>query len=93
MGPNNPVWIWTRGAVEKWHDVTVRRDSLWGISYEKSTTCDGCWRTLARTQVDSMRVGVKTRAQNIIEPVGYVTLVFVVWAAVCMLVAPRDPQC
>ncbi len=31
LNPRNPVWIWTRGGVEKWHEVVITPDSVSGI--------------------------------------------------------------
>lgn len=90
---DNPVWIWRSAGVEKWHDVVIALDSVSGIPFKSPLKCTSCRRSIPRAEVDSMTLGYKTWTQNVIEPVvgGYLGLLM--WAAVCAVVAPRDPQC
>ena len=91
--PNSPVWIWTRGGVEKWHDVFVTYDSVKGIPFDLPLGCATCRRSIPLTRVDSMKLGYKTRVQNITEFVGVVTAAILAEAAVCAVVAPHNGEC
>jgi hypothetical protein len=51
------VQIWSGGKVVRWHAVAINRDSVTGIPYEMSTTCDNCRRHLSRAEIDSIRLG------------------------------------
>ena len=91
--PHQPVWIWSGGQVNKWHAVVITQDSVSGIPYRMSLKCDSCRRSLPRTQVDSMKLGYHTVPEYVIEGTGIVAVLTVAEAAVCAVVAPRDPQC
>jgi hypothetical protein len=93
IAPGDPVWIWTRGGVEKWHAVVITQDSVSGIPFETSRKCTMCRRSIPRLQVDSMKHGYRTLAQNVTEVVGAVAVLTLGEAAVCYLVARNDPQC
>ena len=64
----DPVLIWSGGKVEKWHAVVITSDSVSGIPYQTSLTCDTCRRSLPRSQVDSMVHGF--RASQGGQPIG-----------------------
>lgn len=51
------VEVWHRGQSDEWHAVRMSRDSISGIPYIRPTTCDSCRATVARAQVDSIRLG------------------------------------
>ena len=75
---NHPVWIWSRGAVNKWYGVVVTQDSVSGVSYEMPLNCNSCRRILPRTQVDSIKVGYAgshTTAKDVVVGVGVVAAV------------------
>ena len=91
--PHQPVWIWSGGQVNKWHAVVITQDSVSGIPYRMSLKCDSCRRSLPRTQVDSMKLGYHTVPEYVIEGAGIVAVLTLAEAAVCAVVAPRDPQC
>ena len=91
--PHQPVWIWSGGQVNKWHAVVITQDSVSGIPYRMSLKCDSCRRSLPRTQVDSMKLGYHTVPEYVIEGTGIVAVLTLAEAAVCAVVAPRDPQC
>jgi len=93
VGRHNPVWIWRSGEVMKWHAVVITQDSVSGIPYQMSVKCDSCRRSLARTQVDSMKLGYRTLPENLTIVLGGVAVLTLAEAAVCTLVAPRDRQC
>ena len=91
--PHNPVWIWSGGEVNKWHAVVITQDSVSGIPYGVTLKCDSCRRSIPRTRVDSMKLGYRTLPEYITDCVGAVAVLTLAEAAVCTLVAPRDPQC
>jgi hypothetical protein len=49
------VKVWSRGNVERWHAVVFSRDSISGIPYKMPVDCDRCRRSVALTEVDSLR--------------------------------------
>ena len=91
--PHQPVWIWSGGQVNKWHAVVITQDSVSGIPYRMSLKCDSCRRSLPRTQVDSMKLGYHTVPEYVIDGTGILAVLTLAEAAVCAVVAPRDPQC
>ncbi|HVH32270.1 MAG TPA: hypothetical protein VNA31_11515 [bacterium] len=91
--PQNPVWIWTPGKVEKWHAVVITQDSVSGIAYRMPVWCESCRLSIPRTRVDSMKLGYHTVAEDLTKGAGIITLAILLEAAVCTLVAPHDPQC
>ena len=93
IDPGDPVWIWTKGGVEKWRAVVITQDSVSGIPGETSRKCVVCRRSIPRVQVDSMKHEYRTLAQNVTEVVGVVTVLTLGEATLCFLVARNDPQC
>ncbi len=94
LKPWLPVWIWSRGAVNKWREVVITQDSVSGIPYNVPKGCYSmCLRSLPRSQVDSMKLGYRTTAENVTLVVGAVTAAIIVEAAVCSVVAPRNGEC
>ena len=69
IDPGDPVWIWTRGGVEKWRAVVITQDSVSGIPFESSRKCVVCRRSIPRVQVDSMKHGYRTLAETVTEVV------------------------
>ncbi len=47
--------VWGHGNVERWHAVIINDDFISGIPYKMSLDCDSCRRTIALTEVDSLR--------------------------------------
>jgi len=93
IDPGDPVWIWTKGGVEKWRAVVITQDSVSGIPFETSRKCVVCRRSIPRAQVDSMKHGYRTLAQNVTEVLGVVAVLTIGEAAVCYLVVRNDSQC
>ena len=79
VNPDNPVWIWTNGGVEQWHHVIVTPDSVsgapWGLNLPKGYSCGVCRRSIARTQVDSMKVGYRTWVEKSFDVVASIALI------------------
>jgi len=88
--PNSPVWIWTPGGVEKWHDVFVTYDSVKGIPFDLPLECATCRRSIPLTRVDSMKLGYKPGVQKVVEGAGIVTAALVVEFALCALLDPHS---
>lgn len=84
IDPDAPVWIWTKGGVEKWHWVEITRDSVLGVPL-KSHGCVICDRSIPRTQVDSMKVGYVTWVERIVDSIAVITLTL-------LLLAPGPDQ-
>jgi hypothetical protein len=93
VNPQNPVFIWSRRGVEKWHGVVITQDSVSGIPYETTLKCTRCRRSIPRVQVDSMKLYYHTLPEYVVVTVGAVAVLTLAEAAVCTVVAPRDPQC
>ena len=49
------VKVWGRGNMERWHAVAISRDSISGIPYKMPVDCVSCRRSIALTEVDSLR--------------------------------------
>jgi len=49
--------VWHGGRVEQWHAVVVRADSVTGVPYVNSVSCDSCRVAIPRAEVDSIRFG------------------------------------
>lgn len=49
------VKVWSRGNLERWHAVIVSRDSISGVPYKMPRDCESCRRSIALTDVDSIR--------------------------------------
>jgi hypothetical protein len=51
------VEVWHSGTVERWHGVVLTGDSMSGVPYLRSLSCDSCRVTRPRAEVDSIRLG------------------------------------
>jgi hypothetical protein len=49
--------IWSGGKARQWHGILVSTDSVSGVPYTLSPECDSCRVGLARSAVDSIRLG------------------------------------
>ncbi len=57
LPPRQQVQVWVDGRADRWHGVVVGRDSMSGIPFVRSLTCDTCRRAVPLASVDSVRVG------------------------------------
>ena len=67
------VAIWSHGAVKAWHAVVITQDSISGIPYDMSLTCDSCRRSLPRSLVDSVQLayqGQYVDSKEVLEVAG-----------------------
>jgi len=94
---SNPVWIWSRGAVQKWHAVVITQDLVSGIPFELPLECEhdvhhpNCRRGIPRAQVDSMKLGYRTTPEVVARDAGSVIAFFLAWAGVCYLTgSPKE---
>ena len=87
---NSPVWIWTSGGVEKWHDVFVTYDSVRGIPADLPLGCAICLRSIPLTRVDSMKLGHKPGVPKVAAGAGIVTAALLVEFALCALHDPHS---
>jgi hypothetical protein len=55
--PRQQVQVWSAGHSVRWHAVIVGPDSISGIPFTRPVECDNCRVSLARTAVDSVRMG------------------------------------
>jgi hypothetical protein len=49
--------VWSRGHSQQLHGIRVTRDSISGVPFFQDPRCDSCRVSLARAEVDSVRVG------------------------------------
>jgi hypothetical protein len=89
IDPGDPVWIWTRGGVEKRHAVVITQDSVSGIPFETTRRCTRCRRTIPRVQVDSMKHGYRTLAQDLTEGAAGIGVALLAEIVVCTLAHAR----
>ena len=85
IDPHDPVWVWTRSGVEKWHAVVITQDSVSGIPFETSLKCAMCRRTIPLVQVDSMKHGYRTFAQDATEGAEAIGVALLVEIVLCTL--------
>ena len=57
MPSRQQVQVWAGGQASQWHAVTVTNDSISGVPFTTSPTCRACRVGIARTAVDSLRLG------------------------------------
>ena len=89
LSPSQPVLVYRRGEVIRWHAVVVSRDSITGVPYKMPTTCADCRRSLPRTDVDSLRVRDRAGTTRVLAGVAILTLVA---GDVWMMAQPDHPQ-
>jgi hypothetical protein len=51
------VQVWSGGQMRRWHAVRVTEDSISGVLFAQSPSCADCRGSLARSAVDSVRIG------------------------------------
>jgi hypothetical protein len=49
--------VWSHGLAHQWHGLRVIGDSVSGVPFTRSPTCDSCRVQLALAEVDSVRAG------------------------------------
>ena len=83
--PRDRVRIWSRSTLNEWHAVVITHDSVSGIPYKMSLSCDTCRRALPRSQVDSMKLDYQrghADSQMVLIP-GAAVLALLAAVAVC----------
>ena len=71
------VKIWSGDTVFRWHAVIYTRDSITGIPYTMPVTCDSCRIALARSAVDSIRVGNPKGPRDNRADIAYMVLIVI----------------
>lgn len=51
------VQVWSAGKARVWHAVRFDADSVSGVPFHLSPSCDSCRVAIARAAVDSVRLG------------------------------------
>jgi len=80
-------------VVNKWQAVVFSEDSVSGMPYKSSRKCDSCRRSLALTEVDSMRLEhqyQKIDSKGGLEVGEVIGLVLVIEIAVCTLIGAKS---
>ena len=57
LPPRQQVQVWQHGQAVRWHAFVMAQDSVSGVPFLRSVACDSCRQTLARAEVDSVRLG------------------------------------
>jgi hypothetical protein len=57
MPSRQQVQVWSGDHARRWHAVAVTEDSISGVPFTESPTCPACRVAIARTAVDSVRLG------------------------------------
>ena len=61
LPPRQQVQVWQGGRARQWHAVRLGADSISGIPFLASPSCDSCRVSVPRAAVDSVRLGSPTR--------------------------------
>ena len=61
LPPRQQVQVWRGKESRVLHAVMVNRDSVIGVPYQLPPDCDTCRVAIARTAIDSLRLGNKER--------------------------------
>ena len=56
MSERDQVQVWSHGRSRQFHSLRVTGDSISGVPYFKDPRCDSCRVSLARAEVDSVRI-------------------------------------
>jgi len=70
----------------RWRAVTVNRDALSGIPYNKPLDCDSCRRSIPLIEVDSLKKGRPSIGNELLA----VPAILLVEVAVCTLAGARN---
>jgi hypothetical protein len=74
LPPRQQVQLWLGHQPRVLHGVIVGPDSVSGVPFHLPPECDSCRVTVARSAVDSMRLGNRERGALRSLGLGYVTL-------------------
>jgi hypothetical protein len=89
VDPRDRVRIWSRSTLNEWHAVVITHDSVSGIPYKMSLSCDSCRRALPRSQVDSMKLdyqGGHADSKTVLQVAGAVAVLILAELVVCTLI-------
>ena len=74
LPPRQQVQVWQGNNSRLLHAVVVTVDSITGVPYQLPPECDSCRVALARSTVDSIRLGNKEKAALKSFGLGYVLI-------------------
>ena len=57
LAPRQQVQVWSGSHARVLHAVRLSADSLVGVPFQKPPSCDSCRIAIARSAVDSLRLG------------------------------------
>ena len=57
LAPHQQAQVFSHGHAVQWHAVRVDADTVSGIPFTRPVDCDSCRERLARSEVDSIRLG------------------------------------
>ena len=80
LAPRQQVQVWSGSHARVLHAVRLSRDSLVGVPFEKPPSCDSCRVAIARSDVDSLRVGSMERAGIVVSALPFLALAFLAMA-------------
>jgi hypothetical protein len=83
LAPRQNVQVWHGSQPRVFHAVRVTADSLVGVPFQKHPSCDSCRIAMARSEVDSLRLGDPESAgiASWAVPIGIVFGVVSIWVA------------
>jgi hypothetical protein len=74
LSARDQVQLWRGGQTRVLHAVTVMRDSVSGVPFHLPPECDSCRVVIARSGVDSMRLGNQEQGALRSLGLGYVAM-------------------
>jgi len=80
LAPRQQVQVWSGSHARVLHGVRLSRDSLVGVPFQKPPSCDSCRVAIARSDVDSLRVGSMERAGIVVSALPFLALAFLAMA-------------
>jgi hypothetical protein len=76
LAPRQQVQVWRGSQARVLHAVRLSGDSLVGVPFQKPPSCDSCRVAIARSDVDSLRVGNMERAGIVVSALPFLALAF-----------------
>jgi hypothetical protein len=76
LATRQQVQVWRGSQARVLHAVRLSADSLVGVPFQKSPSCDSCRVAIARSDVDSLRLGNMERAGVVVSALPFLALAF-----------------
>ena len=80
LAPRQQVQVWQGSRARVFHAVRVSGDSLVGVPFQQPPTCDSCRVGIARSEVDSLRLGNMETGGILVSALPFLALAFLVAA-------------